>query len=104
MLTKPRRLAMLSALLLMMLCLPGCQSFQGLHWGWNRTDGGDSRNVSYRPIYESFKGRPLYPGGYAGIDYSADSPRRVRVPASTPGGVEEPVPSVTVDQGGWGAQ
>jgi hypothetical protein len=104
MVRKRGRLAACFALLIATIGLPACQSFQGLHWGWNRTDGGDSRSVSYRPVYESIKGRPLYAGGYAGIDYNADSPRRARIPVQTPGVIDGPAPTVTVDQGGWGPQ
>jgi hypothetical protein len=102
--TKQQRLARTAGLLAVIASLSGCQSVQGLHWGWNRTDGGDSQRVSYRPVYESLNGRPLYPGGYAGIDYSASSPTRVRVPAAVQGSTVGPVPTVTVDQGGWGSQ
>jgi hypothetical protein len=103
MIRKRRRLALTAGLAIVMLGLPACQSAQGLHWGWNRTDGGDSQYVTRKPVYQSLRGRTVHPGGYAGIDYSAGSPRRVRVPAPAPGAVDAPIPTVTVDQGGWGA-
>lgn len=97
-----RRLAMASVLCIFAMALPACQSAQGLHWGWHRTDGGDSQSQSLRPVYDQPGSRTFYPGGYAGTDYAASSPRSRRVPY-TRIPVASPAPEVSANQGGWGA-
>lgn len=84
----------------LLIGLPACQSPDGGPWGWARRQPIDSSNLTYRPIFQLPRTKPLYLSNYAGDDFSPTRPRRTPsggslvVPADSP-------PSVTVQQGTW---
>jgi hypothetical protein len=86
---------------LLMVGLPACHGAGP----WYRDRGDGSRNVVYRPVATSLRGRPFFVSGYGGADYSPAARRPIApvgvVPANTmPDPALNPA-RVTVSQGTW---